>query len=153
LPSLSNTQQREILAAAAPDYAGLYWYAEAQLPVRLRQDRFSDGYFPGAYPDRWIPVIPVPPDVRASREAVEFLCSIFWAYQPLFEFAPMLTSIDKLKATGAKWYVWGSLDVICPGCAAVGWDSCECGPVVKVADFGGGIMDVNEIRLDIQRYV
>ena len=132
MPSLSNTQQREILVAAAPHYAGLYWYAEARLPVRLRQDKFSDGYFPGAFPGRHIPVIPVGPDAQVSRAWVELLCGLFWSYQPAFEFAPMLTSIDLLTKTGARWYVWGDLDLVCPACAGVGWASCTCQPTIRI---------------------
>jgi hypothetical protein len=131
MPSLSNEQQREIIRAAAPHFTGLFYYAEARLPVRMRQDKFSDGYFPGAYPERHIPVIPVAPDPQVSRAWVELLCGLFWSYQPLFEFAPMLTSLQKLQATGAKWYVWGNSDLICPQCAGVGWSSCTCGPVVR----------------------
>ncbi len=132
MASLSNTQQREILAAAAPHYTGLFWYAEARLPVRLRQDKFSDGYFPGAFPGRHIPVIPVGPDAQTSKAWAELLCGLFWSYQPAFEFAPMLTSLDLLRRTGAKWYEWGEPDLVCEYCGAVGWASCECGPVIRL---------------------
>jgi hypothetical protein len=123
MPSLSNTQQRAILRAAAPGFAGLYWYAEAQLPVRLRQDKLSDGYFPGAFPGRHIPVIAVGPCAEVSRAWVELLCGLFWSYQPSFRFEPMLTSRELLVKTGAAWYEWGEpvcLDAICYACGQVG---------------------------------
>lgn len=127
MPTQTRTWQRRILTAARADgYADLYWYIEATAPGRQ--------VFPAAWPGAHIPVVPVAPDPEISRHYAHLLAELFAANNPpAVAFAPALTAAESLRDTGCAWYVWGSLDVVCECCAGVGWESCCCTPVRRVA--------------------
>lgn len=134
MSSQSRQFQRKILDAAQRDgYADLYWFAEGTLPPALRQSRFSDGHIPGCYPGKAVPVVAVAPDPEVSKAWAELLCALFQAFNPRIEFSPALTHLDSLIETGAQWYKWGELDVVCQWCGAVNVRYC-CDEAMRAYD-------------------
>lgn len=126
----TKTWQNKILSAAAADqYAGLFWYIEISAPGRR--------VFPAAHPGVHIPVVAVAPDPEQTRHWAHLLAELFKVNNPPgWEFAAQLTSLEALRETGCSWYRFGEIDIVCPSCGAVGWESCSCGPLIRRVDDG-----------------
>lgn len=120
----NRTFQRRILAEAQRDgYADLYWFIEMRLP--------GNRSAPAAYPGRLIPVVPVAPDPEQTRHWAHLLAELFASTNPaVIQFTPALTHVESLTVTGAAWYVYGNLDVVCPSCGAVNVRYC-CDEAMK----------------------
>lgn len=125
----TRTEQRRILAAEqATGWAGLVWFVAATPP--------GEDTYAAAFPARAIPVVPVGPDPEISRHWAHLLQELFrsavgpdgagWAFET------RLTNGAGLERAGVVWYEWGTLDVVCETCGAVGWESCGCESNVRV---------------------
>lgn len=115
----TRSWQRKILTEAQRDnYAGLYWWIEASWGAGKHVS-------PVGYPGQWIPLVPVAPDPDASRRIAGMLAYLLKLALPEcagHQFEVMLTHVDALRETGAKWYVWTEdipLDAVCDYCASV----------------------------------
>lgn len=119
----TRAEQRRILEAErARGWAGLVWFVAATPP--------GGETYAAAYPARAIPVIPIAPDPEVTKHWAHVLQELFrhavapegagWAFEV------RITNAAGLERAGVIWYEWGSLDLVCPGCGAVGWESCCC---------------------------
>lgn len=120
--SQTRTWQNRIIDGARQrnDLTSLYWMVEMRLPPSL-----GGGYAAAAYPTRCVPVLPVAPDPKESREWAHLLLELFKASNigRGIEFDLALTNDDMLRETKAAWYVYGeqptTRDVICACCGAI----------------------------------
>lgn len=113
----SKTWQRKILAeAASTGYADLYWYVEFSWQAGQR-------HAPACHPGPWVPVVPVGPDPRASRNIADMLAHLFaLSNEKRLTFAAALTSTEALAQTGCRHYLWFEdipLDAVCGCCGCV----------------------------------
>jgi hypothetical protein len=108
--------ENTLVKAASFQYQGLYWYIEAKAPGNI--------YAAAAYPAKYIPVIPVGPDVTVSKGLAIWLKMFIESIaKPNIEFSIALTSEDVLERIYRKWWVWGEpleFDAICYVCGGVG---------------------------------
>lgn len=121
----TRAEQRRILAAEQVNsWVGLYWFIAVTPP--------GEDTYAAAFPARAIPVVPVAPDPEITRHWAHVLQELFRSVAPGWALETRLTNAAGLERAGVVWYEWGTLDVVCDGCGAVGWESCCCVSNVRV---------------------
>lgn len=117
----TRTDQRRIIAAAAADGTlhNLLWYLVSDI---------GGGKTKPASINEWIPVVRVAPDPAVTEHDAHLMLEICKHFAPSLLLHLEITAIDILDAAGVEWFEWGSEDVVCPWCAAVGYESCCCQP-------------------------
>lgn len=80
-----------------------------------------------------IPVVRVGPDPAVSAHWAHLMLEIAKHYSPKLLLRTEITAVDILDDAGVAWIEFGDVDLVCPGCAAVG-DSCVCVPNVWVVE-------------------
>jgi hypothetical protein len=117
----SRTEQRKILAAAQADGTldTLFWY--------MVIDALGNRTVPAAV-NGWIPVVRVAPDPEESQHYAHLMLEVHKHYSPGILLRLELTAVDVLEEAGVRYFEWGTNDIVCPSCGAVGWESCSCQP-------------------------
>lgn len=131
---MSPSEKREMIAVAnrRGELHKLFWFIQVRVPMSMRMGWDDDGITSAAFPLNWVPVVPVGENHDITLSCAEILCELFRVDNPkTIEFNPAITTLDALneRVTG-RWYVWGTLDMVCPGCGGVGYDSCVCKPTL-----------------------
>ncbi|MCC6454172.1 MAG: hypothetical protein IT328_04465 [Caldilineaceae bacterium] len=119
----TRTQQRRIIEAATLDGSldTLYWY-----PVSDR----GGGRTEAVGVNEQIPIVRVAPDPEITQHDAHIMLELFKQKSPELLLHLELTAIDILEEGGFKYFEFGTSDLICPMCAAVGWESCICQPTL-----------------------
>lgn len=119
----SRTQQRKIIEAAMKDGTldTLRWYMVIDAP--------GNRTVPAAV-NEWVPVLRVAPDPEASQHVAHMMLELHRHYSPGLLLRLELTAVDLLDEAGVTYFEWGDVDLVCPECGAVGWESCICKPTL-----------------------
>lgn len=129
----SRTQQRQILEAAKRDSSldSLLWYMVSDV---------GGGKSVAAAVNEWVPVVRVGSDPAVTEHDAHLMLELAKHYAPKMLLRLELTAIDILEASGVTWFEFGSVDLVCPTCGAVGWESCCCKPNLRLITDGERVM-------------
>lgn len=119
----SRKSQRKIIEAATKDGTidTLYWY--------MVIDCGWNKQIPAAIND-WVPVVKVAPDPAVTEHDAHLMLEIIRHYSPGMILRLELTARDILEDLDIRYFEFGDIDLVCPSCGAVGWESCICKPTL-----------------------
>lgn len=119
----NRTQQRRIIEAAirAGELHTLFWY-----PVSDR----GGGRTEAVGVNDQIPVVAVAPDPEITQHDAHIMLELFKSKSPELMLHLELTAVDILEDGRFRYFEFGHVDLVCPYCAAVGWESCICQPTL-----------------------
>lgn len=119
----TRTAQKRILdeAKQAGELDTLLWYMVADLGGGKTDALAVNGH---------VPVVRVSSDPAISEHDAHLMLELCRHYNPSQPMHLELTAIDILAASGVQWFEFGDVDLVCPTCGAVGWESCCCQPTL-----------------------